>query len=88
MEETGGGRNWRQLATGHTKVDAGTHLACFPHFYSETDPQLQDSETHSKWEFSLSDSSEETQKSASELNPPNSIQIQSVDNDEPSHGSL
>lgn len=87
-----GGNGWRQEleATGHRAHKGGCwYTSCLlsPFLFRDR-PQLQDSDTHSKWEFSLSDSSEETQESASELNPPSSIQIQSVDNDEPSHGSL
>lgn len=67
MEGTHGGRNWRQLATGHTKMDAGTHLACFPHFYSETDPNCKTVTPTISGGLSLPDSSEHTQE-----RPPNS----------------
>lgn len=89
MKGTHGDRNWRQLATGNTKMDAGTCFACLPRFYSETDPNCKTVTPTESGSLPLSVRLYWThQESASELNPPNSIQIQSVDNDEPSLGSL
>lgn len=87
-----GGNAWRQEleATGHrAHKDGCWYTSCLlSPFLLRDRPQLQDSDTHNKRRSFPPRLLWTHPGEASQLNPPNSNQIQSVDNNEPSHGSL